>query len=402
MVVASIQMLQPCCAQIKEDYEYERASLCMMLIKHHEKKFGNEIQYVFSRMQVPMRFNDHDLGVRLVSFASERKQLDNIKSFIQQVNLGKRCISKWFNRNKASGLMDMELIKERGLYNATLGDVNVARNQIRGLALLEDAGEMLIGNTYLVMNDITYVDHSTGWNIFKDVINFTKNITDIWTKDNVSDVDNPFVNSDLSSINATLDDIKGFRVKVKTYLFKLKWNNEIANQFYNMFYIDSENPDPAKFSAFKSENELFEMEYVGMVENTSTKASLNGVTTNEQLITKVCTRALDKNIADLQHEFEDFRIKAPIVNISPIQVQIGLKEDVSESSRFEVLERRIKDDGRVEYKRVGIVKPVKDKIWDNRFMSIEENALNSNLLYTEFVKVSGSDFYPGMFIREIK
>lgn len=402
LVAASYGIPQPCHAQEVDEFQYERASICMMLVKYPATNFGNEIQYVFSRMQIPARFNSHELGVRLVSFASEREQIDNIRSFIRQVNFGKRCVAKWFNRDKETGWMNMDLIRERGLYNATSGDLDAARQQMRGLALIEDAGELLIQHTYLVVNDITYIDKSVGWGIFKDALNISKGMADIWTHTEMSDNDNPFLNPSLSSINATLDDIKGFRVKIKSYLFKLKWDEDVANQFYNLYYIDAENPDRQKKEAFKAEKGLFEMEYAGMVENTSSKTSLSGVTTNEQLITKVCTRALDKNLADLQHKVPDFRIKAPLLSVSPLQAAVGLKEDISESSRFEVLERRIDKEGHIHYKRVGIIKPVKGKIWDNQYMAQEEGGIYSQLQHTEFTKISGSDFYPGMLIREIE
>ena len=47
-----------------------------------------------------------------------------------------------------------------------------------------------------------------------------------------------------------------------------------------------------------------------------------------------------------------------------------------------------------------MIKPVKGKIWDNRFMAEYEDDANG-LTETEFEVVSGSGFYPGMLIREI-
>ena len=55
-----------------------------------------------------------------------------------------------------------------------------------------------------------------------------------------------------------------------------------------------------------------------------------------------------------------------------------------------------------QYKRKGTIKPVKGKIWDNRFMAKEEGAENSDLGFTTFTKVSGGDFYPGLLVRELK
>lgn len=53
----------------------------------------------------------------------------------------------------------------------------------------------------------------------------------------------------------------------------------------------------------------------------------------------------------------------------------------------------------MSYVQVGLIKPVKGKIKDNRFMA-EEDA-ESIVEATEFEKISGKDFYPGMLIREI-
>ena len=376
----------------------------MMLLKHPAKQFGAEIQYVFSRMELPERFNQHDLGVRLVSFAeSDRFPEVNIESFLKQAAVGRRLVAKWFNRDKKSGVMNMGLVRERGMYNSTKTAENVARSQLRGMALLEDAGEYLIDNTYFIMNDITYVNKSVGWGIFKDVLNISAGLASTWVKEDIiADSDNPFENPSLASVNAVLDDLKGFKVKIVSYLYRLKWNDDIANQFYSQYYTTTEDYDKKKVDAFNREKQLFTLEYVGSVENTHANTTLKGTVTNEQLIRKVCVRAVDKNIADLQHKFADFRIKAPLVSTEPLKAYIGLKEDVSETSRYEVLERLINKDGKVSYKRVGIIRPEKDKIWDNRYWAVEEETENSNLGATYFNKVSGGDFYPGMLIREIE
>lgn len=392
-------------AQSVDDYEYERSSLCMMLIKHPVKRYGKEIEYVYSKMKLPDRFNNHDLGVKVVSFADERDIPYDISSFAKEVALGRRFIAKWFDRKKDTGIMDMNLIRQRGLYNSTKSARNTARSQLRGLSLLEDAGELLIDNTYLVVNDIVYVDKSVGWNIVKAWANIATNISqqkwnleedinfeDLYNKDNKS----------LEGFNNLVDKMKSFKVKINSYLFRLNWNDDIAAQFYDKYYVDADNYDKAKVDAFNKENTLFTLSYVGTVENTQSNTTLKGTTTAEQLIRKVCYRAIDKNLADLQHKFADFRIKAPLVSTSPIKAYIGMKEDVTDNSRYEVLERSIDDGGHVEYKKVGVIKPVKGKIWDNRYWAVQEQTENSGLDATYFTKVSGGDFYPGMLIREIE
>jgi hypothetical protein len=117
---------------------------------------------------------------------------------------------------------------------------------------------------------------------------------------------------------------------------------------------------------------------------------------------KVCTRAIDRSITELQQHFDEFKVFSPLMSIDPLYAYIGMKEGVNEDSRYEVLERTVNAEGRTEYKRVGIIKPEKGKIWDNRFMAADDNLEGSDLEYTTFKKVSGKNFYPGMLIREIK
>lgn len=79
-----------------------------------------------------------------------------------------------------------------------------------------------------------------------------------------------------------------------------------------------------------------------------------------------------------------------------------MKEDISMKSRYEVLLPMEDERGITTYKRIGIIKPIKGKIWDNQFMAKLENTSASSIDATYFEKVSGGDFAPGMLIREIE
>ena len=88
-------------AQSEDDYDYERSSLHMMMIKHLNQKYEDVIVDVYKQSRFPERFNNHDLGVNVVSFAeSEGDQTKNILSFCEQVNLGQKMVAKWFDRNR--------------------------------------------------------------------------------------------------------------------------------------------------------------------------------------------------------------------------------------------------------------------------------------------------------------
>ena len=389
-----------CWAQSDESLKYMRGSLCIMMIEHPTRQYNKEIEQVFKTMSTPERFNNHDVGVRIIRFSNDIDQQANVVAFAKENMLAKRFVSKWFDRNKKTGGFDIELIKKRGHNNATIIDVKEALLQHRGLAILEDAGENLIGHTYWVVNDVQYVNQGNFFKGLKDVANLAASSAEAVSTKGKS-LEKAFDNEKASAFDI-LDSFKGFRVKITSYLFRLKWNEEIQNTFYSDYYTESPDAEAAKVKAFAENKDLFSLEYVGSVTSTSSKTSISGVTTNEKMIAKVCTRAFDKNIADLQHEFPEFRIKAQLVSTSPLKAYIGMKEDITEKSRFEVLEIVKDDRGVTSYKRVGEIRPVKGKIWDNRFMASLEGSQESKLDATYFEKVSGGDFGNNMLIREIR
>lgn len=362
-------------AQEEKNFVYERSSMHSMMIKHLNEKYVDIVETVFLKIPFPERFNEHNLGVKSISFAETGKNnLNNIKEFVSEVNIGKKMVAKWFDYNKQTNSFDMELIKQRGLYNANIGDHQKARASIRGKAMLEDAGENLIKNTYLLVNDISYqstcrkagLEMRFSWKVDKGL--------------------------------KFLRKVGGFEVTVKSYLFRLKWNDDIAMKFYTKYYTEDGIRDKDKIEAFKTDNELFKIEFVGETSSAIKEQEFKTLKDPETFLMKLTKRTIDYNIALLQHKFEDFRIKAPLISTNPLKADVGLKEDVRENSLFEVLERVIDEDGKISYEKVGVIKPVKGKIKDNRYLA-EEDA-ESMLDATEFEVVSGNGLASGMLIRE--
>jgi len=367
----------------EDDFKYRRNSIVSIMINHPEYKFGDEIEAIFKQLPTPTRFNDHNLGVRSVMFgSSDRKdQKENIDRFNKEVNLAQKIVARWFKRDKATGGFCMDLVSERGVYDASYDDVAKAKASARGLALLKDAGEELIPNTYVIFNDIIYNSRSGIGSILKIAGNVY-----------IGNID---------GVQNNMQEIAGFKVTIKSYLYKLVWNNEIAERFYSDYYFEQSAPDAAKKRLFESEHDFFTLQYVGVTESTNQHTSFVGVKDPREALRKICARVIDRNISDLQHAFPDFRIKAPLLSTSPLMADVGLKEGITEDSRFEVLMPETDSNGILKYKRVGIIRPVKGKIKDNRYMAVEEGAEKSELTATEFESTSGSDFLPGMLIREM-
>lgn len=195
---------------------------------------------------------------------------------------------------------------------------------------------------------------------------------------------------------------KGFKVNIDTYLYQLVWDEETATKFYTQYYTDKDNKE--KVNAFNNNRKMFKLKYVGSQHSDGSNTSFLGINLDEpqQMVRKACQRAIDENIASLQKNFDQFKVNTPLISVSPLKAYIGLKEGVTEKSRFEVLEAELSKEGKMTYKRVGVIQPKENLIWDNRYMASEEQAYGSDFGFTTFRKVSGGDFYPGMLIREIK
>lgn len=376
-------MLSSSCvyAQGEDSYVYERSSMHLMMVKHLNEKYVDIVESVFMKIPFPERFNDHNLGVKSISFAeSSKNQLYNIKEFVREVNIGQKMVAKWFDFKKQTNSFDMELIKARGFYNANIGDHRLARANIRGRAMLEDAGENLIKNTYLLVNDISYQSKGSGNWILKSI--------------------GSVYSGNAGNVNKAMQGVGGFEVTIKSYLFRLVWNDEIAMSFYSNYYTEDGISDKDKIEAFKSDHSSFVMEYVGETSSVIKEKEFRTLKNPESFLMKVTKRAIDTNIAQLQHQYPDFRIKAPLLSTSPLKADIGVKEGVSENMMFEVLERVISEDGKMHYEHVGVIRPVRGRVKDNRYMVTEEESAEASFDATEFEIVSGRDFAPGMLIRE--
>lgn len=352
------------------------------------------------QIPVPDKFNDHNLSVKVLNIDSKLPKVNSSKenpyitNFLVNNNVASRLVAHWFNRDFVTGECDMELIKERGLYNATEFDKQLAQRSARGYAMLQDAGEELIGNTFVLVNDIRYIDKNKGAKTASTVLKVLGTMATIATGMNIDDI--------TDNLGDMIETIKGFSVKINTFLYQLEWTDEQAAVFYQEQYAAT--PDLNKKNNFEQARGTYKLKYVGKVESRGGTTSFLGINEDEPvlMVRKACQRAIDENIVDLQKNYEEFRIKSPLLTVEPLTVSIGMKEGVDAGAKYEVLEVVENEDGSQELNRVGIIEPIKGLIWDNRFMAAEEGAPGSTLGCTTFRKVSGKDFAKGMLVREMR
>lgn len=386
----------------QDAFKYHRSSLYSVLIKHENKQFNDEIVTAFKAIPIPDKFDNHNLSKRIFNATVLQKdeandnwdsQKPHIDEILQKNAIARRLVAKWFNQSK-SGTFDSHLLVKRGFYDANAFAIDLSERTIKGHDhIISDAGNELIRNTYVIVHDIQYYDRRETGKALSKVVNALGAVASAIPAINLT------APALTTATAATTESIAGFKITVTSYLYRLNWDEKIEGTFYKEYYTPI--ADLQKMNLFNKEESLFSLTYVGNQTVYSGSTTMKGVNKQEEFFIKVCTRAIDKAIAQLQKEHEEFRVKTPLLSTEPITAKIGIKEDITEDSRFEVLEVS-EDNGKTSYKRVGVIKPAKGKIWDNRYLAeFEDENKDNKLTATLFEKVSGSDFYPGMLIREI-
>lgn len=372
---------------IAPSVKYRRSSLYTLMLDDPSRPYANVIKASFEKGPIPEKFNDHNLGTRTMPAANVKDETENIKAFLEANNVARDVVAKWFNRSEKGGF-NMDLIAKRGSYDASALDIAKAKQSQRGLASVADAGEELIKNTFVLVNDYNYVSKEE---VAKKV---NKWLDAVATATGSSD------------LAAAQDGVtflgKGYVVKTTAFLFRLKWDEETAAIFYNDYWADDSTITPEKKKAF-DESKIFKLELIGS-DNSWADVQSTTLTkkTEEELIEKATIKAVDAVIVKLQKNYDEFKTKTPLYSGEPISAKIGLKEGLSEKSKFDVLEQRQDKDGKTEYVVVGSLK-IDDSqpIWDNRYGADEENPANADGK-TFFKKTGGKEFYAGMLIVQKK
>lgn len=407
--------------------EYRRNSLATMMVYHSEDTFGMDIYHAFEAIPIPDKYDDHDFGIKVIvndsitgvqkkktglikaqygkqlTAIDIKKNAQALENLLNEGGCAKELIAKWFNLTGDAVdnlVFNTELIQTRGQYNASDVDVEVAMQTARGVQTLADAGEELIGNTFILVNDMTYVTAEEKAAAAKVAMQVLGGMFDALFGGNTG--------RDLANAGGAIaDSFTGFTVKTHSYLFQLDWNDSIANVFYNLYYTSVPNPD--KIIAFIENDSTFRVKYVAHEYEYDGKSELKGKYERSELVKMSCTRSMDKNIAALQLAYEDFKVKTPIYKVlendkgkvTGYAAKIGLKEGITETSTFQVVQRIIDPEtNRTHYRYVATLKPVKGQIWDNRYNAVTENAVGADLPYTTFKKTTGGEIFPGMLIIE--
>ena len=368
--------------------EYRRSSIYSVLIKHSQMPYSSTIDSAFMWMPLPDKFNDHSLPmhafessvtkpkVKAKSKQKDAANLADIEKFLTENAVAKQMVAKWYNRDPYTGICNRDLIGERGFYDASQQDIDLADETFAGREQLGDRGEELIGNTFVLINDITFADQgersakaATGIAIIGGLFGA------LLGSDAITD--------GAMTVAAAVNEIDGFILNVTSYLYRLDWDKEHREKFESNYYVSSRMDEAtrqeraAAFDAIDGTDSLFRLSYIGCTTaqgRITTSKSFSLVNKVDQMLI-ACARGIDKSIVNLQRAYEEFQVNVPIYQINEdgtVDVKIGLKEGVNAKSTYDVIREEWDAEGNITYKKIGSIAPVKDKIWDNRMGALEE------------------------------
>lgn len=430
---------------------YMRSSLYTIILDDHGLMDENKAEIIkstFFETPLPEKFNDHNLPNELRTFDPTRYEVTDAElsaltgetkkkkggfgkalgqlskevagqataglvdatdmsklpaifmKYFDENNIPNLMVAKWYNVKDeyaaapVSSYFDMELIKKRGLYNASEFDKSIAEKSARGVNMLADAGENLINNTFIVGIRFNYVDK-------KELAGQLASTTSAVTR---------LIGGKAAAITDAAVSVgssvagRGYVIKATAFLYQLDWSEEPSHLFYTKYYNAD---DLTEF--YQSED--FKVKYIGSeTEWADIQSTAFSTLPEDELVKRAAVRSIDEVIAKLQKKFEVFRTKTPILTTEPeITAQIGLKEGLEGGDKYEVLEKIQDPETNITtYNRVAVIKVDKNKIWDNRYAADVEAAENAEHGQGEVQTITATSFtgkanniYPGMLIRQI-
>jgi len=391
--------------------KYRRSSLHTMIIEDAKLPKIDIILNTFHNAPFPEKYNDHTVGEKSFNLANymaepvinengKEEKADKdlspaINKYFAENKTANKIVAKWFNR-KDNGAFDMTLIQERGMYDASAQDIQIASSSSRGDAALADAGEELLPNTFVVVSYSKFVSNEVAAAAVKA------------TAYAVASTKGAFKVPLEKAADLLYEKTRhGYSVWTTAYLYKLNWNDSTSAVFYQNYWMDESKIDPAKKEAFDNTN-LFSLQLLGFEKASILISGLGKNADSETSIIKNATlKSIDAVYAKLQRKFEPFRTKTPLVSSEPITAKIGMKEGLESGDKYEVLEQTVSPEGKVVYKRKGVITVEKNKIMDNRYaageipLDEEGNPIKpeNDFEYTTFK--GGKGYYAGMLIRQI-
>ena len=296
---------------------------------------------------IPGKFNDNSVDHNVLKVQGEISE-EYLRQMLEQ-QATKEIMRRWFpNFDRDKGRWSLDVVHERGLYNATDADVIAAQASELKEALLKDKGLDMINRSYIVVYDFY----------------------------------------DAQAVRT--NDSEGYMTNCNVYLYHLDWD-----LIKDAFAANLENPNaideltfPVKFTA-----SIIEKSNLTPLKVTQANSGDLWRLSDDDLFlafTKEIEKVADVYLTEIN---EDFRVKATLFATSPLRAKIGTKEGVTVDQRYFVYERQLNEAGDEVAKQKGVIRAT-SKIVKNDTIATGEGGT------TTFYQTYGAKLYEGMTIQQ--
>ncbi len=356
--------------------EYDRNSFTYLGIDFAEQ-FSAKACEKLAEVAVPDKFYDNKLTPGTLVVANKRsaftegtgpmKRLANesVINLLNEEKVGQKILSKWFNR-QSDGTFNVDVLKERGMFNASDADFLVASASKRGESALMDMGMGLIDKSYVLVFDFDQL----------------MTMNQVYERD---------------SVPVERRNMNGYKASVNAYLYKLNFNDSVAAYFFQDYWTST--PDKVKADAFEAAKfpfvpvQYIRKDILGTQYNPGHALAPKEQKSGDELLKMLVETAQQAIIKDIENKNDGFRVKAFVSGVKPIAAKIGKKEGLAFDQRYFVYENKSRGDGTIVSKRRGVVKAM--KVVDNRTVTTGDS--DPSLFY----QIAGGkiDNY-GMFMEQ--
>ncbi len=359
---------------------YSRNAMTVLVLKTNNN-YGNDLVAASGNAIISSKFDDNNVET---GFINAMPNVQSIQQELTKKKVASQIISKWFMRDTASGKLNMTIIHERGMYNATDDEIIKASATKIGLANLKDAGESLINRSYIMVLEF--------YNI--ETMRQVYNKREIKKKAGAE-----IMNKNYQPVRRVKN---GWVGNVRGYLYRLNFNDSVMSVFYDQLWIyDDDDEETQKAKKAKFDEIAFPMEFVAQVMGSADGSQYNAnhpmapptQHTRVQLFQKMINTGLSSCLFKTEKILESFRVKAPVYKTHPISAKVGKKEGLKTDHRYFVMETYQNSKGNTVSKRKAVVR-VKKAIDNNKV------ATGKSTDFTTFYQTAGQRVDAGMVLHQ--
>ena len=288
--------------------QYNRNSISVLFTKYNDN-WDHYSTLGYDSVIYDDKFDVNFIPSHYIILPSKRE--DNSDSlldiYVNQLNIGREIIAYWLNR-KADGSMDVSVMEERSLYNAS--DQDKLNAQAAKVSMLKENGGLMIPNSYIVIFDIKKVESSNGTGT----------------------------------------------VSADAYVYQIEFTEDDLNNLYMNGWINDNDPASVK----QTKKAYFENLTVPMTHIFKKNIVSSGETIEEAVKVLFDNDQLSK----MEKKIDNWKVKSSVFTVKPILAKIGKKEGVRNGDRYRAYIFREDKDGKLFMVKRGYVRAT--TIVDNR------------------------------------